>query len=66
VTVYVETVFGLPGIGGLTLRALNVSSIQGFDLPLILGIILFTGVIVILVNLLADVVQVLMNPQLRT
>jgi peptide/nickel transport system permease protein len=65
-TVYVEAVFGLPGIGGLTVKAFSVSGVQfSFDLPILIGIILATGVIIIGVNLLVDAVQVVLNPRLR-
>jgi peptide/nickel transport system permease protein len=64
-TIYVEAVFGLPGIGGLTLRALSLTGF-GFDLPLILGVIMLTGLVIVLVNLLVDAVHVLLDPRLRT
>jgi len=66
-TVYVEAVFGLPGLGGLTVKAFSVSGAQfSFDLPILIGIILVTGVIIIGVNLVVDVVQVALDPRLRT
>jgi peptide/nickel transport system permease protein len=63
ITVYVEVVFGLPGVGGLTVRALNVYGF--FDLPLIVGVVLLTGAVVIVLNVLVDVAQAIADPRIR-
>ena len=55
-----ETVFGLPGLGRLTF-----SAILGRDTPLILGTTAFAGVVVVLANLLADILQALADPRVR-
>ncbi|MDQ5820331.1 MAG: ABC transporter permease [Actinomycetota bacterium] len=59
--IFVETVFGLPGVGGL-LR----SSIASRDLPVILGIVMFTTTTILLINLLIDVVYALIDPRIQT
>ncbi|WP_062289520.1 ABC transporter permease [Demequina phytophila] len=58
--VIVETLFSIPGLGPL---ALNATS-QG-DIPVVMGIVVVTGVIVVLVNTLVDVVQAWVNPKVR-
>ncbi|WP_062464096.1 ABC transporter permease [Demequina soli] len=58
--VIVETLFSIPGLGPL---ALNATS-QG-DIPVVMGIVVVTGVIVVLVNTLVDVIQAWVNPKVR-
>ena len=58
---FVETVFGLPGVGGL-LR----SSIQAHDLPVIVGIVMFTTTTILVINLLIDVIYALIDPRIQT
>ncbi|MBA3841474.1 MAG: ABC transporter permease [Actinobacteria bacterium] len=61
--IYVETVFGLPGLGKLLLDSLQGN--EGFDLPVICGIVLTTGTAIILSNLLADLAAAWIDPRLR-
>ncbi|HQZ11358.1 MAG TPA: ABC transporter permease [Devosia sp.] len=56
-----EVVFGLPGLGTLTLQA-----IQGRDYAVVQAIIIWFGVTVILANFVADTLRKLINPRLRT
>ncbi|MGO2660624.1 ABC transporter permease [Mycetocola reblochoni] len=58
--VIVEQIFGLPGIGSMT-----VSYTTRGDIPIIMGLIMFTVVGVILINLLIDVVIGWLNPKAR-
>jgi peptide/nickel transport system permease protein len=58
--VVIEKVFGLTGIGE---RATSAAG-QG-DVPLVLGIVVVTVVLVVLVNLLVDVVLGWLNPKVR-
>lgn len=58
--VITETVFGLPGIGRLC-----VDAISGRDIPLLQGSVLFTTVLVILGNLLADCLYSVLDPRIR-
>ncbi len=60
IAMYIETVFGLPGLGRTTITALNGTS--GFDLPVILGITLVTGLAIILVNLAVDLSLLAIDP----
>ena len=47
--VFVETVFGLPGLGYQA-----VQSLRGFDLPTIEGIVIYATLIIVVCNLLVD------------
>lgn len=62
-SLYVETVYGLPGLGRSTLLALDGE--RGFDLPLMLGVVIVTGSAIILLNLLADIAASVIDPTLR-
>ena len=60
-TVLVETVFALPGMGGLAVTA----SVQ-HDLPVVQGVAVYFTVIVVAVNLLIDLTYGWLNPRVRT
>jgi peptide/nickel transport system permease protein len=62
VSIYIETVFGLPGLGRTTLTALNGG--VGYDLPVIVGIVLVTGAAIILLNILVDLLYVVFDPRI--
>ncbi|MBI3037885.1 ABC transporter permease, partial [bacterium] len=57
-SVIVETIFGLPGIGRLTMDAISKR-----DYPVIQGIILFTSFVFVGMNLLVDIIYGLINPK---
>jgi peptide/nickel transport system permease protein len=57
-TVIIETVFAIPGLGFLM-----VSSIQARDYPVIQAVTLVMAVLVIVVNLLADMTYALLDPR---
>jgi peptide/nickel transport system permease protein len=58
--VIIEQIFALPGIGTLA-----VSSTTAGDLPLVMGVVLYTVLIVIVVNLLVDLANGWLNPKVR-
>jgi len=58
--VVVEQVFAWPGIGRAFVRA-----IVGREVDLIMAITLFTGVTIILANLLADILYAVLDPRIR-
>ena len=58
--VFIETVFGLPGLGGMLRNAL-----PAHDLPLILGVVMFTTTAILLLNLAVDVVYAAIDPRIR-
>ncbi|WOS66907.1 MULTISPECIES: ABC transporter permease [Sinorhizobium] len=56
----VETVFAWPGIGSLTVEALNAR-----DYPVLQGIFLLLGASIVLANLVADVAYGILDPRVR-
>ncbi|MBB1513335.1 ABC transporter permease [Tessaracoccus sp. MC1627] len=58
--VIIEQLFSIPGLGPLAL-----SSTSKGDLPIVLGIVIVTGIIVTLVNTLVDIAQAWVNPKVR-
>jgi peptide/nickel transport system permease protein len=59
-TIVVEQVFGLPGLG-LTL----LGSIGARDYPVVQGVTILAVTVYIVVNWLADALQLLADPRLR-
>lgn len=59
-TVIIEQVFALPGMGFLA-----VSSTSQGDTPIVMGVVVYTVVIVIIVNLLVDLINGWLNPKVR-
>jgi peptide/nickel transport system permease protein len=55
-----ETIFAWPGVGRLTLEA-----IQSRDVPLVQGCVLLIAVTTLLVNLLTDVAYGWLDPRIR-
>jgi peptide/nickel transport system permease protein len=58
--IYVEVTFSLPGLGALT-----VDAVQNRDIPTIQGATLVFSVFVVLVNLAIDVIYTLIDPRIR-
>lgn len=58
--VIIENIFVIPGLGALLLQA-----IEARDYPLIEGITLLVAVAYVLINLLADVLYVVVDPRVR-
>jgi peptide/nickel transport system permease protein len=59
-TLFVETVYGLPGLGRESLRAL-----QTFDLPVILGVVVTVTTAVVVLNLIVDLLYAVLDPRVR-
>lgn len=59
-TILIESIFGWPGLGQLTLTAA-----LGSDIPLLVAITLCGSVLVVLGNLLADVLYRVLDPRVR-
>jgi peptide/nickel transport system permease protein len=57
--VLTETVFGIPGIGGLALRAIRMR-----DLPMVMGTVLFAALFIVIANLLVDVLYRTIDPRI--
>ena len=58
--VVTETVFGIPGLGRLT-----VDAVLARDFPTIQGVILFFSFVYVLINLLVDLSYLLFDPRIR-
>ncbi len=58
--VIIETIFAIPGMGTLA-----VSSTSLGDIPVVMGVVIATVVIVIIVNLLVDLANGWLNPKIR-
>lgn len=56
----VEQVFAIPGLGRLGIEAVNRQ-----DMPMILGIVLISAVVVVVVNLMIDLAYARLNPKVR-
>lgn len=60
-TVLVETIFVLPGLGGVAVSATNAH-----DIPLLQGVAVTFTLVVVLVNLLVELVTAWLDPKVRT
>src|SRR3954449_10373977 len=58
--VFIETAFGLPGLGGSFRQA-----ILRKDLPMSAGIVLFITLVIVLLNLLVDLAYAVLDPRIR-
>jgi len=58
--VFVEYIFGWNGLGKLTVQAL-----ENYDLPVVMGVVLFVSFIFILLNILADLINGWLDPRIR-
>lgn len=59
-SILVETVFGLPGIGKLT-----VDSMLKRDLPMLQGCVLYIAFVFVLLNFLVDILYSVIDPRIR-
>ena len=58
--VIVEQIFAIPGLGQLA-----VSSTVKADIPMVMGLVMTTAILVVIVNLLIDLAQAALNPKVR-
>lgn len=58
--VFVEQIFALPGIGRLAINA-TLST----DIPVVMGVVVVTAIVVVIGNLLIDLTQAAVNPKAR-
>jgi len=58
--VLTENTFGIPGLGQLA-----ISSINGGDLPMVLGITLLTAASIVMINLIVDLLYAVVDPRVR-
>lgn len=57
-SVVIESVFAVPGLGRLASEA-----VAGRDMPLLLGVVLLSAIVVIAVNLIVDIVYAVLDPR---
>ena len=58
--IFIETVFGLNGLGGTAIR-----SIGQFDLPVLQGVVIFGAVAIIVFTLIVDLLYAWVDPRIR-
>ncbi|WP_306214425.1 ABC transporter permease [Actinoplanes sp. RD1] len=58
--IFTESIFGLPGLGVLSLRAFNQ-----YDLPVLMGCVLLGAVVLVVMNLVVDIVYTVLDPRVR-
>ncbi|MGK9148221.1 ABC transporter permease [Plantibacter flavus] len=58
--VIIEQIFALPGMGALAVQSTTLG-----DIPLVMGVVIYTVIIVIIVNLLVDLANGWLNPKVR-
>ena len=58
--VIIEQIFAIPGMGQVAV----VATSQG-DIPLVMGLVIATAILVVLLNLLVDLAQGWLNPKVR-
>ncbi|MFM2206701.1 MAG: hypothetical protein RL213_676 [Bacteroidota bacterium] len=59
--VFVEYIFGWNGIGKLVVQALD-----NYDLPVVMGVVLFISFVFILLNIVADLINSRLDPRIRS
>ena len=58
--IFTESVFGLPGLGRVALE-----SIQGYDLPIVQGVVVFATLAILTVTLIVDCLYAWIDPRIR-
>ena len=59
-TLFTESIFGLPGLGVMTLRAF-----AQYDLPVLLGSVIIGAVVLVTMNLVVDIIYTVLDPRVR-
>jgi len=58
--VFTETIYNLPGLGKLILRAIGET-----DLPIVMGVVVFATFAIIVFNLIIDLLYAWIDPRIR-
>ena len=58
--IFTESIYSLPGLGRQVLQ-----SYENFDLPVIQGIVVFSTLCIILINLIVDLLYAVIDPRIR-
>jgi len=59
-TIVIENMFALPGMGRLLLQVVNER-----DYPVVQGIVLFIGILIVLLNIVVDILYTLIDPRVE-
>jgi peptide/nickel transport system permease protein len=59
-SILIEQIFAIPGLGPIAVSATAMS-----DIPMIMGLVLITAMIVITMNLIVDLLSAALNPKVR-
>ncbi len=59
-TIFTERIFNLKGIGYMAITA-----VQAFDLPIIMGTVLFASILIVAMNIIVDVAYSVIDPRVR-
>ena len=57
---FVENVFNFRGLGAVTVKAL-----LDFDIPVVLGAVIFTCVMFVMINIIVDILYALTDPRIK-
>jgi peptide/nickel transport system permease protein len=60
VAVIIETIFAWPGVGRLLFEGISLR-----DFPVVQGVVLMAGVMILTVNLIVDLLYALIDPRIR-
>jgi peptide/nickel transport system permease protein len=61
--IFIESVFRLPGLGSMAARAARGDI--GFDLPVLMGVVLTVSTMIVLLNFLVDLAYAYLDPRVR-
>ena len=59
-TIFTEQIFSVQGLGVMGLQAFNAG-----DLPVIMGVVIFTAALLVTFNLIVDIVYSVLDPRVR-
>jgi peptide/nickel transport system permease protein len=59
-SILIETVFGLPGLGGTAFE-----SVGRYDLPTLQGVVIFGAIAIIVFTLIVDLLYAWIDPRIR-
>ena len=58
--IFTESVYSLPGLGRTAVQAL-----QNYDIPTVMGVIVFSTIVIIVFNLIVDLLYAVIDPRIR-
>jgi peptide/nickel transport system permease protein len=61
--IFIEAVFRLPGLGSMAARAARGDI--GFDIPVLIGVVLVVSTTIVILNLIVDLLYAVLDPRVR-